>query len=126
MPGTNAVEFRLDDKFWCVDSHLKEPKLGSIVSLTDNPGKMIGLQFDEKIGSNVSCDGAGAVDSCLWVRPDSIYTEVEWQAVKNELSVQLIKRSELIGNRFTSIVIDDDGNIARTNTSAVLMPASKE
>ncbi len=123
MSGTNTTAFRLGDKFWCIDPILSAPKLGSIVSLTDNPGKMIGLQFDEKIGSNISCDGVGAADSCLWVRPDSIYTEVEWQAVKDELGVQLIKRNELIGNKFTSITIDYDGNITRSNVSA---PAFEE
>lgn len=78
--GTTNKIFSLGDRYVCIHRRLSEPKLGTIVALTTEPGKTIGLQF-EGFDAGHNCDGFGEKNSCLWVTPDNIYSELEWSEI---------------------------------------------
>jgi hypothetical protein len=112
MSGTGNTTFTVGDKYWCVSSGLSAPLLGTIIVLTDNPGKRIGLQFDEEIGKRLTCDGAGLFNQCLWVHPDFIYDEDEWVAVDQSVSLQKATVAAMVGKKFNSITLDEDGQFS--------------
>jgi hypothetical protein len=74
---TQAVTISVGDKMWCTHRRLPSPLLGTIIVLTDEPGKMIGLEFEEEVNGH-TCDGRGQDKKCLWVLPIHIMTEVEY------------------------------------------------
>lgn len=119
MAGTTDTVFAVGDQYWCTDPFLPEPMLGTIIALTDTPGKIIGLQFEEPIGSCGSCDGDGEYDKCLWVLPDSIYNVEEWVSVKEMLVSQAAVRHAFRGNRFKSVTVDSDNRIVVADDQAV-------
>lgn len=138
MSGTADTEFSIGDRYWCVDPFLEQPLLGTIVALTNAPGKTIGLEFDVEIGGRLSCDGDGAFNRCLWVTVLNIYNVSEWESVSQNLVTQMATVQAIRGNRFDRIVLDKDGVVIHNDelgdlpqTQAVeskkpLMPAVKE
>lgn len=74
---TQASKVSVGDKMWCTHRRLSSPLLGTIIVLTDEPGKMIGLKFEEDINGH-SCDGRGQDKYCLWASPVHILTEEEY------------------------------------------------
>lgn len=76
---TSVKQIKRGDRFWCLGQGLSEPALGTVVAITSNVGKQIGLEFDEPIGGH-NCDGKGKQGYCLWVRTFDILTEDEYQA----------------------------------------------
>ncbi len=74
---TQATRVSVGDSMWCTHRRLPSPLLGTIIALTDEPGKMIGLEFEEDVGGH-SCDGRGQDKYCLWVSPVQILTEEEY------------------------------------------------
>ena len=78
---TSVKSIKKGDKFWCLGQGIETPTLGTVIALTTNPTKTIGLQFETKIAGH-SCDGRGPEGYCLWVRPDDILTEEEYEAKK--------------------------------------------
>jgi len=111
MSGTSNTTFTIGDRYWCVSSSLPAPLLGTIIALTDVPGKSIGLQFDEEVGKRLTCDGAGLFNQCLWVYPDFIYDETEWVAVGQSVSLQKATVAAMVGKKFNSITLDEDGQV---------------
>lgn len=87
------------DKFICIHPRVKGGHLGTVISITTNPTKNIGLQFDQPIGFH-SCDGKGKDGYCIWVRPSDIMTEEEYkedQKIRNAASaVATTELEELI------------------------------
>lgn len=75
---TQVKEIKLGDKFYCFHKRLDKPVKGTVIALTNRPGKMIGLQFPNKMGGH-ECDGKGKKGHCLWVTPQHILTEQEWK-----------------------------------------------
>ena len=137
MSGTADTEFSIGDKYWCVDPFLSAPLLGTIVALTDSPGKTIGLEFEEEIGGRLSCDGDGAYNRCLWVTVLSIYNESEWESVSQNIKVQIATIAAIRGKRFDKVTLDRDGvvisdesrlgDLSQTQAAAKpMMPAVKE
>lgn len=85
--GTKASTIKKGDKFWCLEKHLGKPMLGSVVCLTPHPGKLVGLQFEEQVPTNVAhldLDGRGKRGFCIWAHPDSLLTEAEAAEEKEE------------------------------------------
>ena len=76
---TSVKSIKKGDKFWCLGQGIATPTFGTVIALTTNPAKSIGLQFDTKIGGH-TCDGRGVEGCCLWVRPVDILTDEEFQA----------------------------------------------
>lgn len=75
---TQAAEVKKGDTFWCEHKRLSAPSKGKIIALTDEPGKMIGVEFDAAVGGH-TCDGRGKDGHCLWLAPYHIYTDAEWK-----------------------------------------------
>lgn len=76
---TSVKKIIKGDIFWCLGQGLSQPVKGTVIALTSNLGKRIGLEFAEPVGAH-SCDGRGKDGYCLWVREDDILTEDEYQA----------------------------------------------
>lgn len=76
---TSVKSIQKGDRFWCLGQGLSQPAIGTVIALTSNLGKRIGLEFDDPIGAH-SCDGRGKNGYCLWVREFDILTDGEYQA----------------------------------------------
>ena len=74
---TNVSKIKKGEKFVCLHAHMSEPTVGTVIALTSDPGKMIGLEFEKDVGIH-SCDGRGKNKYCIWVRPENILTEEEY------------------------------------------------
>ncbi len=83
---TLATSVNKGDEFWCTHRRLPKPMLGVVIALTDQPGKLIGLEFKDNVKGH-SCDGRGANGHCLWVAPEHILTPVEFKEREETLSV---------------------------------------
>ena len=109
MSGTSDIVFTIGDKYWCVLSRLQTPLLGTIVALTDIPGKLIGLEFSIHVNGH-TCDGCGHDGKCLWVTPESIYNQTEWKSINNAVLSQMAFEQAIKGNSFEEIIIDTVSN----------------
>ena len=87
MSGTN-IKIEINQQYWCVHRTLMKPLLGTIIALTNSPGKMIGIQFDVNINGH-SCDGRGVDGHCLWVTSQIIYNQFEWDNIANSINIQI-------------------------------------
>lgn len=76
---TNVKEIKKGDQFWCLGQGIATPTLGTVIALTSNPSKQIGLEFQEAVGVH-SCDNRGREGYCLWVTPNDILTQDEYTA----------------------------------------------
>lgn len=76
---TNVKTIQKGDKFWCFNRQLVQPTCGTVIALTSNPSKQIGIEFEEPIGAH-SCDNRGKDGHCLWTNPSWILTDEEYQA----------------------------------------------
>lgn len=76
---TQVAEINKGDKFWCSHRRLPSDMIGTVIVMTDEPGKLIGLEFDKDIDGH-SCDGRGKDGCCLWVNVDHILTNDEYQS----------------------------------------------
>ena len=77
-------------RFVCVHPALEQPVMGTVIALTTNETKQIGLQLDGE-GFH-DCDGRGEPGKCIWVRPNHILTEEEYaaeEASKQQLAEML-------------------------------------
>lgn len=86
MTKTNKI--KKGDKFVCLHPRMSAPVVGSVIALTSDPTKMIGLEFDDAVGFH-SCDGRGKDKYCIWVRPEDILTEEEYtESIKAKEAIQ--------------------------------------
>lgn len=74
---TQVKKISKGDKFVCTLDRLSKPTLGTVIALTNEPGKLIGLQFAEDVKGH-SCDNRGKHGYCLWVSRYNILTESEY------------------------------------------------
>jgi hypothetical protein len=76
------------------------PTRAKIIAITNEPGKVLGVQFESPVGIH-SCDGRGQDKHCMWIHPDNLLTmaqgeellnrvrEVQSQAVQQELVLEI-------------------------------------
>jgi len=87
-PLEKQRKLKKGESYWVVGQrHLERPLKGKIVRLSNEPGKAIGIEFDQPIGGldkegqlwgvNHTCDGHGKQGHCLYVRPDQVLDEKE-------------------------------------------------
>lgn len=90
---TQAAEISVGDRMYVVS--LDNPFIGTVIALTDEPGKMIGIELDEPAGYH-TCDGRGKNKYCIWVSPEQILTEVEFEDEKKakEAAANITKYKE--------------------------------
>lgn len=74
---TQVAEINKGDKFWSTHRRLPKPMVGTVIVMTDEPGKLIGLEFEVDVGGH-SCDGRGANGHCLWTVPEHLLTDEEY------------------------------------------------
>jgi hypothetical protein len=77
------------ESYWVVGNEdMPTVRKGRIIRLSDEPGKAVGLEFDEPIeGVNHTCDGRGKQGHCLYARPDQVLDDKAmeaWKAHKKE------------------------------------------
>lgn len=94
--GTKVSTIKKGDRFWCVHRQLGTPKLGSVICLTSQIGKTIGIEFDDELSeslSNIDCDGRGKKGYCMWVHQDFLYNEKEYKEMvkKNNAERKALK-----------------------------------
>ena len=80
---TRPENVKKGEKFWCVYRKLTLPMHGTVIIMTDNPGKSVGVEFDEDVGGH-TCDNRGKKGHCLWLRPENLYTEEEIGLLKDQ------------------------------------------
>lgn len=76
---TQAKKISKGDKFVCTLKRLSKPLIGTVIALTNEPGKKIGLEFEEDVKGH-SCDGRGKDGHCLWASQYDILTKEEYEA----------------------------------------------
>lgn len=93
MPINKIVK---GDKFICTHPRLGDALIGTVIALTKDETKMIGLQFDEPMNGH-TCDGRGKDKHCLWVRPAHLMTveDYEDQMKAKEAARELTKANDL-------------------------------
>lgn len=64
--------------------HVPHPTDATIIALTNEPGKTVGVMFDEPVGRH-TCDGRCPDKHGLWVRPDQVRTVEEYAAMLDHL-----------------------------------------
>jgi hypothetical protein len=74
------------------DEALPTPRKGKIIRLSSEPGKGVGIEFDEPVGGTDesgqswgvmhTCDGRGKLGHCLYVRPDMVLDDKAMAAHK--------------------------------------------
>lgn len=74
---TQVKKINKGDKFVCTLARLPKPTLGTVIALTNEPGKLIGLEFAEDIKGH-SCDNRGKPGYCLWASKYDVLTEAEY------------------------------------------------
>jgi len=74
---TKVKKISKGDKFVCLHPRMPCVAIGKVIALTSDPSKMIGLEFDDPIGIH-SCDNRGKDKHCIWVSPNDILTEEEY------------------------------------------------
>jgi hypothetical protein len=80
---TKIAKIKKGDKFVCLHPRMAQIYVGTVVALTTDPAKAVGLEFVEQVGFH-SCDGKGKDKHCIWVRPSDILTEEEY-AIRNKI-----------------------------------------
>lgn len=118
MAGTNDTVFELGAQYWCVHPQMEAPLLGTVVALTDAVGKRIGLEFSSDIPGGHSCDGRASHPRGLWVLPEHIYNESEWESVAGVLSAQKAASLAAVGRSYKIITIDPDTGEVITDDSS--------
>jgi predicted nuclease of predicted toxin-antitoxin system len=89
-------EIRKGNTYWCVHRRLAMPKQATVIALTDNAGKQVGVQFDEDIQGH-NCDGRGEKGRCLWMRPFNLYTDEEYEQVRQKLEQDAMNLQSMNG-----------------------------
>ncbi len=80
--GTRAKSIQKGQKFWSLHPKLGRPMLGTVVCLTTEPGKMVGLEFEEPLPpglSHLDLDGRAKKGYSMWAHPEHILTEKEYE-----------------------------------------------
>lgn len=75
---TQVKKISKGDRFICVLNRLSKPTLGTVIALTNEPGKLIGLEFAEDVKGH-SCDNRGKPGYCLWASRYDILAESEYE-----------------------------------------------
>lgn len=75
---TNIKKIKKGDRFVCLHPRITTHALGTVIAITSNPSKQIGLELDEPVGFH-SCDGRGKDKYCIWVRTTDIFTQEEYE-----------------------------------------------
>jgi hypothetical protein len=104
--GTQAPKIKKGDKLWCFHRKMGDkPMLGTVICLTTEPGKLIGLQFDEPVPeglAHLDCDGRGKKGHCAWAHPDHVLTEEEYkgkleaEAAAKQAAAEIKELDELV------------------------------
>jgi len=91
---TQVKKISKGDKFICVRNGLE----ATVISLTTEPGKLIGLQFTQNVNGH-SCDNRGPHGFCLWASQSDILTRQEFEAslkVKEEAAALVYEELDSI------------------------------
>lgn len=64
-------------------SRLAKPMVGTILVLTAEVGKTVGVQFESDVKGH-TCDGRGENGKCLWVSPMNVFSPEEIPEQKPE------------------------------------------
>jgi hypothetical protein len=81
------------DQFYCTHKRVPSVMLCTVIALTDEPGKLIGVEFEECVNGH-SCDNRGVEGNCLWVSPYDLLNEEEYEA-NNKVKEAVSKYKEL-------------------------------
>ncbi len=92
---------------FCPD-HLQGVRKATIVAITAEPGKTIGLAFDEPVGVH-TCDGRCKEKHGLWVNLEHLLTEQEFDLLKLQMEKDKAVLAAKAPPPQVEIVIGEDG-----------------
>ena len=98
---TQVKKITIGDRFVVLKEINGSPTMGTVIALTSQPGKRIGIKLDEQVGYH-SCDGRCEDGYGAWVMADGILTEAEYEDLKAEQKAASQPQFE----EFTSITLD--------------------
>ena len=92
-PLESERKIRKGETYWVMGSvELTEPRKAKIVRLSNEPGRTIGVEFEEPVGGtnedgeswgvNHDCAGNGRQGHCLYVRPEQLLDDKAMEAHK--------------------------------------------
>jgi hypothetical protein len=79
-------QFKKGDKLWYKARQMPQPLLGTLVCITTEPGKILGLEFDVELPKDLAhldLDGRGKKGFCVWAHPANVLNEEEFRALLN-------------------------------------------
>lgn len=79
-------KFKKGDKLWYKARQMPRPLLGTLVCITTEPGKILGLEFDVELPKDLAhldLDGRGKKGFCVWAHPVNVLSEDEYRALLN-------------------------------------------
>lgn len=99
-----AKTIRKGDNIWVNNQRVarvgKGPQKATVVVVTDNIGKQVGVQFEEPGIGVHNCDGYGSNSNCLWVRATDVLSEAE---VSNLLALHAEAQKHAAASSFKEI-----------------------
>lgn len=94
------------------ESGIKDFTPARVIAITNIPGKSVGVEFLQAIGAH-SCDGLGKDKHCLWVLPESVYTQKEAEEMarmeKASADRAVSESSSVSASNKGVIKVDQDG-----------------
>lgn len=75
-------KFKKGDRLWYKARQMPRPLLGEIVCITTEPGKILGLRFEEELPkelAHLDLDGRGPKGFCVWAHPTQVLSEAEYK-----------------------------------------------
>jgi len=86
------------DRLWYKARSMPEFMNGTLLCITTEPGKILGLQFDEPVPESLShldLDGRGRKGYCTWAHPTEVYNDDEHKELLNRQPPQYEELDEL-------------------------------
>lgn len=91
-------------EYWCKHTRLPYPVQCVVITITDEPGKQVGVELDEKFSMTHSLDGRLTSGRGLWVLANQLLTTEEYRhCIETEVEVQ-----KFTPQTFDSVDVDDD------------------
>ena len=91
-------------EYWCKHNRLPYPVQCIVITITDEPGKQVGVELDEKFSMTHNLDGLLTNKKGLWVLASHLMTNTEY----NESLKAKKYFDSYTPKTFDSIDVDDD------------------
>ena len=97
VPATKSRKLKVGDRYVVNYPRKAQVSLATIKTLTNEPGRHVGVEFDQPIGQyadNGNCNGKCKPGQGLWVHPSHLLTEEEHKAMVAQGEAGAIRKIE--------------------------------